>query len=410
MLKTTHCRISWPSGHFINDNKLTLYKFSFDLMVNNLNFNIFNIIIISGVLHGVFFSLITLIQKKDKPDNITYLSLTVLFLSLSNLQYWVFDTLIIDRYEFLKYIYIPWQWLVLPMFYLYVYKFIGTRSIGFKKISLLIGPFVIIVFIHILQLLYKFAINTGYQIPSHFKRGVFVYLEFFSIIFNVLIMYFTYQLIVKHENDKSYNIHWVKSETNWLKKLIYIGLTICVFWLFAIVIVVVFNLNKSYFFYPMWIGISILVYWIGYVGLIKSKQLKERIELRKKRIRNFKSRLSKDKSEPKSFTRIKKLIVENKLFLDPNLNLTSLSKKLNLSEGYISKLINENTQLNFNDFINGLRVDEAKDILKNEDFDNYTILAIGLESGFNSKTSFYTTFKKYTDTTPNNFKKLVRDF
>ncbi|WP_408023943.1 helix-turn-helix domain-containing protein [Tenacibaculum sediminilitoris] len=157
----------------------------------------------------------------------------------------------------------------------------------------------------------------------------------------------------------------------------------------------------------MWITISFLIYWIGYVGLIKSKQLYERIELRNKRIKHL-TKKNNDKSEPKSFLKIKRLIIDDKLFLDPNLTLYKLAQKLNLSEGYISKLIKDNASSTFNDFINTLRIDEAKEILKNEEFDNYTILAIGLEAGFNSKTSFYTAFKKHTNTTPNNFKKSVR--
>jgi len=77
-------------------------------------------------------------------------------------------------------------------------------------------------------------------------------------------------MIIWHERDKNFDIQWVKSETNWLKKLIYTGLLICLLWLIALIMVVIYNLNKSYIFYPMWIGISILIYWIGFVGINKS--------------------------------------------------------------------------------------------------------------------------------------------
>ena len=44
-------------------------------------------------------------------------------------------------------------------------------------------------------------------------------------------------------------------------------------------------------------------------------------------------------------------------------------------------------------------------MLQNNEFINYNIEIIGLESGFNSKTSFFTTFKKVTGMTPNQYKK-----
>ena len=52
---------------------------------------------------------------------------------------------------------------------------------------------------------------------------------------------------------------------------------------------------------------------------------------------------------------------------------------------------------------------DAKKMLENEEFDNYTVVAIGLESGFNSKTSFYQAFKKHTRQTPSEYKKFVRN-
>ena len=82
---------------------------------------------------------------------------------------------------------------------------------------------------------------------------------------------------------------------------------------------------------------------------------------------------------------------------------------MDLSEGYISQLLNQNSEKNFNDYINELRVEDAKSMLTNSEYDQYTIVSIGLESGFNSKSSFYSAFKKFTDQTPNQFKKGVRN-
>ena len=56
-----------------------------------------------------------------------------------------------------------------------------------------------------------------------------------------------------------------------------------------------------------------------------------------------------------------------------------------------------------------LQIDETLnellvDIIDKSDFSTYTIVAIGLECGFNSKSTFYTAFKKFTNVTPSEFK------
>ena len=60
---------------------------------------------------------------------------------------------------------------------------------------------------------------------------------------------------------------------------------------------------------------------------------------------------------------------------------------------------------NFSDYINSYRVEEAKKLLADTTFDNYTIVAVGLECGFNSKSTFYNAFKKFTGVTPTVYKK-----
>lgn len=377
--------------------------------MSNLNFNIFNLIIISGVLHGMIFSAIVLVNKRNNANNIFYLGLVVLLLSLSNLQYWIIDTEIILVAPILKYIFVPWQWLVLPMFYLYVYSFIGKNSINPLMKRYLLSPFIVIFTMYVGLILYKLLMDQNYELPSHFERGIYVYIEFASIIFNLTIIYFTYRLVDRHEKDETYDLKWVKSETNWLKKLLILGLVICIFWVTAISIIAIFNLNTVSVFYPMWIGISILVYWIGYVGINKSNQLKKRIELRKKRIIDFNKKSETSYKASPAFDKIIGHILTHKIYLNPNASLDLLSSEMDLSEGYISQLLNQNSEKNFNDYINEQRVEDAKSMLADDEYDQYTIVSIGLESGFNSKSSFYSAFKKFTGQTPNEFKKGVRN-
>lgn len=375
--------------------------------MQDLNFNLFNILIISGVVHGLIFSVIVLTQKKYITSNTGYLAATVLFLSLSNLQYWFLDTGLNIYYPLLKFTYIPWHWLVLPMFYIYVLKFLFQERTKFKYRVYLTVPFFIVLSIDIFYLISNISKTGTVKVVSHFEKGVYSYLEFASILFNFIIMYLAYKTIRRFELKSHTDFNQIKPQTKWLKKLIITGIVICIFWLVGICLIVFFDLNKSYVFYPMWLGMSFLVYWIGYTGLNKSLKLDELLLLRNERLN--KSKKIKNSFNDNAFISLKKSILNEKLFLSPNLSLKDVSQKLALSEGYVSQLINKHSEYNFNDYINKLRVEEAMSLLSNPNYDNYTIVSVGLECGFNSKSSFYTAFKKFTGKTPASYKKEVRN-
>ncbi len=96
------------------------------------------------------------------------------------------------------------------------------------------------------------------------------------------------------------------------------------------------------------------------------------------------------------------LIAENELFKNPNLKLNDVANQLNILPHYLSQFLNDNLGKSFSLFINEYRIEEAKRLLtkKNE----YTTEAIGYECGFNSKSTFFTTFKKITGVTPAGYK------
>ena len=91
------------------------------------------------------------------------------------------------------------------------------------------------------------------------------------------------------------------------------------------------------------------------------------------------------------------------LFLNNELTLGLLAQKITCSAHHLSQAINSIEQKGFNDILNNLRVDEAKQQLINEP--DKTVTEIAMDSGFNSKSSFYALFKKATGQTPGAYKK-----
>ncbi|MGS2761827.1 helix-turn-helix domain-containing protein [Sinomicrobium sp. M5D2P9] len=100
------------------------------------------------------------------------------------------------------------------------------------------------------------------------------------------------------------------------------------------------------------------------------------------------------------------VIEEQGLYKNPELKLSALARALNVPPHTLSQFLNDNLEKSFTEFINEYRIEEAKRLLVSND--HYTIEGIGYESGFNSKSTFFTAFKKITGTTPSKYRKKRR--
>lgn len=99
------------------------------------------------------------------------------------------------------------------------------------------------------------------------------------------------------------------------------------------------------------------------------------------------------------------LMTEERPYLESDLNINELATRIPCAPKHLSQVINEAHQSNFFDFINRFRIEEAKQQLTYSS--EKTILEVLYASGFNSKSSFNTAFKKYTNQTPTEFKNSI---
>lgn len=102
--------------------------------------------------------------------------------------------------------------------------------------------------------------------------------------------------------------------------------------------------------------------------------------------------------------RLQQKIESEQLFLRPNLKLEELAKSLHISRHQLSQLLNDNLGKSYSRFINEYRIKYAKGLLLQKE--NLSIEAIAYEVGFNSKSSFYSTFKKLSGETPATFRSI----
>lgn len=96
-------------------------------------------------------------------------------------------------------------------------------------------------------------------------------------------------------------------------------------------------------------------------------------------------------------------VVEEELYLNPALTLDDMAKEIRVSKHQLSQFLNEKLGKSFSALINEYRIEKAKSLLQTEK--DYTVESLGYDSGFNSKSTFFTTFKKLTGKTPAEYQK-----
>lgn len=116
-----------------------------------------------------------------------------------------------------------------------------------------------------------------------------------------------------------------------------------------------------------------------------------------------KSRLT-DQQKNQIKSQLINLVEQEKPYLNPNLTLNDLADRMNIHYKTLSQVLNEVVGKNFFDFINGYRIEEAKNLLADSEEAGRTVLEILYQVGFNSKSVFNTAFKKHTGLTPTEFR------
>lgn len=361
---------------------------------------------LAGAIQGLVFSVVVIFSDKYHNSSIKFLTALIISFSYDILQYYFYDTRIIKEEIFYHIVYTPISSLCSAFLYFYVFKLLFPKERITWRQKLLYLPFIIFFtisfFIKIVGVLRN---NIDEKINRSFWDFYF-FEEIFSVLFSCLSLILCFLLIKKYEKHKAESNQLKgKIHLKWLKlTLSVIFITILASWSYLTYMDIYVNEPK---FYLLWIGMSVTIYWLGHIGIYKFGINEEREQIRnysfstKKPIEKIKISDTVNKNIP-GFV---KFIVEDKNYMDSSLTLEKTADNLNLSPSYLSRIINQEMGITFTDFVNKKRVEEAASYLTNPEFSNYTLVAIGLEAGFNSKSAFNASFKKFTGKTPGEFRK-----
>ena len=192
----------------------------------------------------------------------------------------------------------------------------------------------------------------------------------------------------------------------WLRSfLLSFGLFQCV-WLIYMIPYLIPKFSTSLLndvgWYPVYVPIVILVYWLGIKGYLFSIMPDRNGTLADKP-----AKLLPDSLAQLVLVQLTKAMEQDELYLNPDLNLTLMAKHTGFNAKVISAVLNSYLQTGFNTWVNGYRIMAFKRRIKEEALDHLTLTGVAFECGFNSQASFQRIFKQLTGMVPSQYRKSV---
>jgi AraC-like DNA-binding protein len=315
----------------------------------------------------------------------------------------------IIRFPYLLKIQDPFNFLGAPLLYLYVRTLIKGRAGSGKKDLLHFLPSALCLlyllpfyFLSSKAKLFSVASYYDYWARWSYIRSTTLILQFITYLSLIAWMLVAYSRKLKRQASPG--------EASVLFQVRFLLATLTAVWVLGslkFVLTIIFpayNTQTVDLLVPA--SVSLFVYAMGYIGLRRPEALTGMEELPPAPRRYEKSTLTLERSDTYR-ERLLELMRTDKPHLDGGLTLQKLAKALAISPHHLSQTINEQLNQNFIDFVNAYRIEEAKRMLNDPAKKHYSILAVSEEVGFNSKSAFNTAFKKHTNMTPTEFRKVT---
>ena len=363
---------------------------------------IFTVLFSCGVLFGISFIWYTRFYKKRNDKTTNYLTWFLVAFTLNNIQILYVDNFVNPENCYLKNLH-PFLFFVfvVPYFHSFIAHYLKIENNVFRyvttsKIIFSIG------------MIARIILSPFFKIGNCTIIGQYVQSEEIAIAFLSLLVFIQVIRIIFFKKELFKDL-LTYDKLKWINQFLFLGGIVLAFWIFAIV----FNFKnyvnaQFYIYYPLRMSSSVLLYWVAYTGSFKKVLTTER-EILRVNIQNLPNTPQIDteiqNEISQKFKTICKYFEQTNCYLNPDYTLEQLAAGLEMNKNTISAEISKNKVGNFNDLINSYRITKAKQLLKSSNYNDYTIDAVGLECGFNSKSTFYSAFKKVTNTTPAAFKK-----
>ncbi len=381
---------------------------------------ILNIAIFQGIILGIIILKSSLFNSKSNK----YLAGLLFALSIVLLNYVFEIEEVFTSYPLLRFIdAIDWIFL-LPVFtFLFIINRIDDTVKNRQKTYLCYIPFA---YNSILNVTLSLDIVAGiYKIPEACMSliNILQLIQLLMAVIIILFLPFYSYFMIRYLKDPQ--------EKNWVITLLTIMYLLLLIWLTTYLVGLFFGSDISSIMSSLALSATIVMHWTAYIGIYKYKLAKNKdaiynflntnLAVSSESLQIIKNSPTEENNTPEEyretitaenlyFKKLELLCKEQHIYTDSTLNREKIAEKLGISAGYVSQIINTITEDNFANYINQYRVEAVKEMISNSDYQNYNLLAMGLESGFTSKATFYKAFKKHTGQTPNEYKNTLNKY
>lgn len=374
------------------------------------------IVLNAGIGIGGMLFLLLLVKKNKRQED--YLFLCWILATLLQITFYEITIYRFDLHGFLAVASFGFPLLGAPLLFLYILSLTG-HEISRAVVVGHLGFYPL--FVALLFFLQKYndlnlTASDGYiLLPSNPSGWMFYYAVPLAV---SGLVYSIWDLILLHRHRKTIGELFSFDETinlNWLRYIVYSYLI-----LFILASCLVFGATQFQLlpmdkaFALVGILLTMMLVAFGFYGFRQTAIFSDR-DIALDRIKSIEKKgipapaYSKSGLGPKKIEHmaheLATFMEKGKPFLNEDLSLTLLAEQSSCSQTQLSQIINQHFQVSFYDFVNSYRIEQAKEMLGSSECGHLSILGIAFECGFKSKSSFNRYFKKYTGTSPSEFKK-----
>ncbi|SEO62693.1 ABC transporter permease [Mucilaginibacter sp. OK283] len=300
-----------------------------------------------------------------------------------------------------------WNWLPLqfsmslgPLIYFYVLK-ITRPEYQFRWKNLLhFSPWLLQLAVWVLEIMESIR-TGGATYDTLIFRQLSPVLDLSAFISVTVYLYLSFRLIERFYQQLEFNTvnDRYRYQLRWLHRLLTIFGLLWLLWVPYIAIDYFYYHHQLgiHAYYPLYFLLAVMTTWLSAVAFFRQET-----SVPAESTALFSAPLPAEMKQRGTW--LKKAVQAGLYYQDPDLSLTSLAEKLELSPHELSRIINTALKKSFNDFVGEYRVAAVVQKMQNPAYDHITLLGIAFESGFNSKTTFNRTFKQITGKSPAEYK------